>query len=183
MHYFHVELDTKWLVQHQVKLADYEGHVFFDHPIFRKLFYRIYKEFRIGDSVSQLAIEGLLLQAFCELKRVDQKSIGESPDWIRNLNEFLQANYAQPISLETLSNQCGRSPVYLSQIFPRYFKATFGAYLRKIRIEKATQLLVLKDRPLAQVAYETGFSDQSHFIRCFKEIHGLTPGEYSKIIG
>jgi AraC-like DNA-binding protein len=53
------------------------------------------------------------------------------------------------------------------------------AYLESIRIRQAQKLLS-KGTPLAQVAYEVGFASQSHFTQRFKQIIGVTPGEYAK---
>ncbi len=70
------------------------------------------------------------------------------------------------------------SPTYLSQMSPRYFRANIGEYIRKVRVDKATVLLSCKHLTLTQIAYDCGFSDQSHLIRCFKEFNGMTPGQY-----
>lgn len=156
MHYFHVEFDNKWLGQH-FTFTDHEGHAFFNHPTFRRLFHQIYREFRISDSLSQLAIEGVLLQVFCEMKRFEERLTGETPDWMKKLKAFMLDNCAQPISLDLLSKECGRSPVYLSQIFPKYFKATFGEYVRKIRIDKATSLLSKKTTHLQKSPTKQAF--------------------------
>ena len=180
MHYFHVEIESDWFLKHQFKSSIYEGHTFFDKPPFREFFHRIYKEFRINDSASHMSIDGLLLQAFGEMKRFKEKPTGETPEWVRRLKAYMHNNCSKAISLSDLSRECGRSTVYLSQIFPKYLHLTFGEYLRSIRIEKATSMLSGKNISLSQVALETGFSDQSHFNRCFKRIHGITPGEYVK---
>ena len=52
------------------------------------------------------------------------------------------------------------------------------AYLRTVRIQAARRLLSTTNRALADIAHETGFTDQSHFTRCFRETTGLTPGDY-----
>lgn len=182
MHYFHVEFENKWFNTHELDISDFEGHHFFNHSPLKVLFQRIYQEVRIRDTASPVAIEGLLLQAFSQISRQSQKIKSGTPEWIKKLKEFIHDNCSRPMSLELLSRESGKTPVYLSQVFPKYFNATFGQYIRKARIDKATALLSDSHLPLAIIAYETGFSDQSHFIRCFKQIHGMTPTQYIKIV-
>jgi AraC family transcriptional regulator len=58
----------------------------------------------------------------------------------------------------------------------------FGPYIRNLRIEKSIQLLIAKKLTLSEIAYECGFADQSHFIRCFKDAMGMTPLTYRNLI-
>ena len=81
-----------------------------------------------------------------------------------------------------LANELGMSSTYISQMFPKYFNANFGEYIRKLRIEKAVSLLPHQHLSLSQITYDCGFSDQSHFIRCFKEIYSVTPSQYRKML-
>jgi AraC-like DNA-binding protein len=75
-------------------------------------------------------------------------------------------------------------PSYLSREFSKYFDdLSFGDYIRKLRIEKAIVLLSDPKYTLAEIAYLTGFSDQSHFNRIFKRHTGKNPSEYRKSLG
>ena len=70
---------------------------------------------------------------------------------------------------------------YLSREFARYFdNLSFGEYIRKLRINKALQLLDTMAYSLAEIAYLTDFSDQSHFTRIFKQHTGQSPATYRK---
>ena len=72
-------------------------------------------------------------------------------------------------------------PSYLSREFSKYFdNLSFGEYIRKLRIEKAIELLKTSRCKLSEISYLTGFSDQSHFNRVFKSFTGMTPLEYKK---
>jgi len=72
-------------------------------------------------------------------------------------------------------------PAYLSREFSKYFDdLSFGEYIRKLRIEKAIQLLHAQKYSLTEIAYLTGFSDQSHFTRIFKKHTGKNPSAYKK---
>uniref|UniRef100_A0AAU6WQ45 Helix-turn-helix transcriptional regulator n=1 Tax=Chryseobacterium endophyticum TaxID=1854762 RepID=A0AAU6WQ45_9FLAO len=72
-------------------------------------------------------------------------------------------------------------PMHLSRDFQKYFQCNLGEYIRKLKVEKS--LKILNDfESLAEVALECGFSDQSHFILCFKENVGITPLKYKNIL-
>jgi len=96
---------------------------------------------------------------------------------VKHAKEYLNKNYSENITLNRLAQVSGISPFYLL----RAFHCTIGLppyeYLVNLRVEQAKKLLV-RDYSIAQVAYETGFYDQSHLNRHFKHIVGVTPGQY-----
>jgi transcriptional regulator GlxA family with amidase domain len=94
----------------------------------------------------------------------------------------LRDSYAEKLSLRNLSNELNIHPVHLSRGFPKYFRCTFGEYVRKIRVEKSLSLLPNKNLSLTEIAFNCGFADQSHFLRCFKQINGITPSDYRKLL-
>jgi AraC-like DNA-binding protein len=57
-----------------------------------------------------------------------------------------------------------------------------GEYVRRLRLDWATAQLAATDTPLAVLAAEAGFADQSHFTRAFKGYAGLTPGKYRRFV-
>lgn len=71
--------------------------------------------------------------------------------------------------------------MHLSRDFHKYFHCNLGEYLRELRVEKSLKLLN-EYESLSEVALECGFSDQSHFIRCFKENIGVTPLKYKNLL-
>ncbi|WP_425423324.1 helix-turn-helix domain-containing protein [Spirosoma luteum] len=85
------------------------------------------------------------------------------------------------LSLTDLSQSLDVNPAYVSRTFARYFDdLSFGDYIRKLRIDKAVHLLETTTYTLTEIAYLTGFSDQSHFTRIFKKQMGQNPSEYRK---
>ncbi|GAB4021642.1 hypothetical protein GCM10028808_67130 [Spirosoma migulaei] len=107
----------------------------------------------------------------------------KTPTWVKELKELIQdqidTNLA--LSLNDLSESLDVNPAYVSRAFSRYFDdLSFGEYIRKLRIEKAVQLLETTSYSLSEIAYLTGFSDQSHFSRIFKKLMGQNPSDYRK---
>jgi len=87
------------------------------------------------------------------------------------------------LSLKEVSQSLNVHPSYLSREFSKYFDDfSFGDYIRKLRIEKAIQLLNNPKYSLSEIAYLTGFSDQSHFTRIFKKVTGKNPSSFKKNI-
>ena len=84
-------------------------------------------------------------------------------------------------SLKEFSNELGINPSYLSRKFSEHFdNLNFGEYIRKVRIEKAITLIQSTNYSLTEIAYLTGFSDQSHFTRIFKQHTGKNPSVFRK---
>lgn len=93
--------------------------------------------------------------------------------------DFLQARYAENVSLAKLSQISGLSRFYLSRLFQREMGLSLSAYQLQVRIDRAKKLL-LGGMPIVQVASTTGFYDRSHFSRYFKRLVGTTPKNYQK---
>lgn len=129
---------------------------------------------------TQNPVENLLLDVY--RKFLKQKS-SKVPAWAKELKEIIQDQIDTnlTLSLKELSQSLHVHPSYLSREFSKYFDdLSFGDYIRKLRIEKAIQLLNTSSHSLSEIAYLTGFSDQSHFARIFKQTTGKSPLAYKK---
>ncbi len=98
----------------------------------------------------------------------------------RRSTELLCANLDGQLRLADLAGACGLSVSH----FARSFRASFGVpchrWLTEHRIQRAKELLAMKDTPLAEVADRCGFSDQAAFTRTFHRLVGLTPGRWRR---
>lgn len=99
-------------------------------------------------------------------------------DIIRKSVDYIRRNYASKLTLEEVASYVYLSPSYFSKVFKDEMELNFNAYLNKIRIEKAKQLLTDKRIKLIDVAGLVGFEDQSYFSKVFKKITGQTPGKF-----
>jgi AraC-like DNA-binding protein len=118
-----------------------------------------------------------LIKRYADL-RITEQPLGDEHTAIQQARHYIDEYYSQNISLSQLSAHVSLSPYY----FLRAFRAEFGlpphAYLESVRVRHAQQL-ILAGRPLAEVALEVGFSNQSHLAHHFKRIIGVTPGQYT----
>lgn len=124
--------------------------------------------------------ENLLLDVY---KRFLKQKTGKVPAWAKELKEIIQDQIDTnlTLSLKEISQSLDVHPTYLSREFSKYFDdLSFGDYIRKLRIEKSIHLLKDSKHTLAEIAYLTGFSDQSHFARIFKKTKGKSPLVYRK---
>ncbi|MRX69963.1 hypothetical protein SAMN06265349_101109 [Flavobacterium resistens] len=138
----------------------------------------LYKQNHLQNS----PFENLLHEVYNKFLK-DKKSSAKTPTWVKDLKEIIQdqidAQFA--FDLKKISNELDLNPSYLSREFSKHFEdLNFGEYVRKLRIEKAISLISNSSHSLTEIAYMTGFSDQSHFTRIFKAHTGKNPSAYRK---
>lgn len=130
---------------------------------------------------TQQPFENLLLTVFNTWLKHPPGSKKKIPAWAQELKDTIQDHIDTSLSLKEISKGLAINPSYLSREFSKYFDdLSFGDYIRKQRIEKAIELMRSSARSLTEIAYLTGFSDQSHFTRIFKKHTGESPSVYKK---
>lgn len=97
---------------------------------------------------------------------------------IQKICAYLDANYAERISLDDLCRLSGLDKYYLLRAFTRYCGITPYRYLETVRVARAKSMLEEGSPPL-ETALRAGFADQSHFTKFFKSFIGLTPDSTS----
>ena len=144
---------------------------------------RLYHEFRQGDELALVSLEGILLEMLAEGARHagSTSPVAVIPRWLRIAREYLESNFLRPLSLAEIAGAAGVHRVHLSREFRRYFSTTVGEYLRRKRIEHACHLVSNTNMALAEIAMTCGFSDQSHFSATFRRQVGLTPARFRQM--
>ena len=130
----------------------------------------------------QNPFESLLIEVYQKVLKPNSK---KTPEWVSDLKEIIQDQIDTKLTLNLteISSELNVNPSYLSREFSKYFEdLSFGEYIRKQRVEKAIQLLYSSKYSLTEIAFLTGFSDQSHFTRIFKKHTGKKPSEFRKNI-
>ena len=112
-----------------------------------------------------------------QLRTVSERT-WQKAEQLKPALEYIEHNYSQRISLDTLARLTGFSPKY----FCRYFRAIVHRspidYLNYYRVECAAHFLASADMNVAEVAAQCGFSDSSAFIKQFRKYKGTTPRQY-----
>ncbi|RZJ66928.1 MAG: AraC family transcriptional regulator [Flavobacterium sp.] len=179
---FHVEIDHRWFADSMLDISNLQGSLNISHPDVKLLLYKIFRETKIDDSVSDVSVRSLLTEAFSRLTEIQRTYVNPKPSWVAKVDEVLHDRFAEPMTLDYLSGIANIHPVHLSRDFSKYFGCTLADYIRKIRVEKALSLMPERNLSLSEIAHRCGFFDQSHFIRCFKELNGLNPGAHKKLL-
>ena len=140
---------------------------------------RLYKEFQWIDSASEVSIQGLVLEmiGLAARKRMDEHSPG-FPRWLREARELIEERFLGPVRLLEIAATVGVHPAYLSRTFRKHYKCTIGEYMRRLRLDYASEKMVRSGDSIADIAMAAGFYDQSHFTHAFKCHTGLTPAEF-----
>jgi two-component system, response regulator YesN len=131
-------------------------------------------------SVADLSL--LLRTRLCtklEELRKQKQSQAEKP--IRSAKEYVEAHYAEKITLEDVAGILKLNPSYLSTLFKKETGSNFLEYVIEVRIEKAKQLLVSTNDTMAGIAEKVGYADTRYFSQCFEKVAGLKPSIYRKL--
>lgn len=111
-------------------------------------------------------------ELFCmRQKRVARERVART-------KELLARDLVNPPSLEQIGQEVGCSPFYLSRSFSREVGLTIPQYLRKLRMERAAELLRSGRYNVTEAALEVGYSSLSHFSKAFCETIGCCPVLY-----
>ena len=135
------------------------------------------KKDAFSEAALKNAFERVLILFLRSAQHLETKS--PSPDIFSALS-YINQNFAEDISLSTLSEICGYSLSYLCRLFKQETGLTPIQYLNKIRMESACRLLASTDLSVIEICAECGCGCVRNFNREFKKRFGLTPIEYRK---
>ena len=143
---------------------------------------RLYIEFCRRDTVSPMAMEGVILEILAEGARTaETRPATGGPRWLSRAREIVETRFLEPLSLAEIASAVGVHHVHLSREFRRHNNCTVGELIRRRRVEHACHLLAHSQMNLAEIALTCGFSDQSHFSLMFKRHMGMTPSKFRNV--
>ncbi len=91
---------------------------------------------------------------------------------------YIDVHSHENINVEDLAQMCNMSYSYFAKLFHKQFGQSCKQYIEFIRLSRAENLILFTDMDLSTIATETGFSDCSHLIRCFRRRYEITPKQY-----
>ena len=118
---------------------------------------RLVAELDRQDASSPLIVEGLGLEIVGELLRPCRDVDPSPPRWLARVHERLRHELDVRLTHEDLAKEAGVHPVHLAKTFRRFYGMPPGACHRRLRVERAAELLQSTDLPLAEVALAVGF--------------------------
>ncbi|SDN48782.1 AraC family transcriptional regulator, regulatory protein of adaptative response / methylphosphotriester-DNA alkyltransferase methyltransferase [Psychrobacillus sp. OK028] len=126
-------------------------------------------------------VEEALSEGFRPCKRCKPGGI-RLPDeeWIVQIQEYINSNYHESLSLEVLADVCHGSPYHLQRTFKRIIGLTPTEYIQQVRISNAMKELTTHMKSIAEVGFAVGLPNTAYFITFFKNRVGQTPKQYQK---
>lgn len=103
--------------------------------------------------------------------------LGNERPAVKRVKDFLQACYAENVTLEELSRIANLSPFHLIRVFRKEVGLPPHAYQTRIRLDRA-RVLLAKGNTIGEAALKSGFFDQSHFTNHFRKVFGYPPGAH-----
>lgn len=157
-----------------------------DSPVI-PLIDEVYNEFHTRQYGYELSIQANINKIFLWILRywqskgmkLEQLFHQNSKDYARlkKLFEYVQNNYHQPIYLAEMAEICNMNDSYFSRYFKKLTGKTFVEYVNYIRLTEAEKLLLTTDLNITQIAFATGFSSASYFIKIYKKHRGTSPNK------
>ena len=95
---------------------------------------------------------------------------------------MIRENLDGKVRLSELARECGLSVSHFTRAFRKSFGMSPYRWLLERRIDQAKVLLVTGDLPMANIAMQSGFSDQAAFTRAFRRIVGDSPGRWKRAV-
>jgi AraC family transcriptional regulator len=147
---------------------------------FTWLAWRLAAELQASDEGAPLAAEGFALELLAATTREagSLRQAGRAPAWLRSAEDLLRTHIGDCVGLGEVASTIGVHPAYLARVFRAHYGVSVGEYGRRLRLAWAASEIARGDTPLAEVAAQAGFADQSHFTRLFKRYAGITPARY-----
>lgn len=134
----------------------------------------------------QLLVHGKMYEIFYILfankyiEILDVETQGKKYRALRRITEYINENFCDSISLDTIAQTTGLSRYYVSHLFKELMNTTFVNYVNELRLTRAAMLLTTTDTPIIEIAGMSGFNNISNFNRAFKMYYDTTPSKYRK---
>jgi AraC-like DNA-binding protein len=145
----------------------------------------------VGDYVGHFEPGHLVLTGPCLLKRCEdyrllssEQTIGSGPadahSAINRIFEYVNEHYAEPIAVADIAARANMSESSFSRYFSKATDSTFTAFVNRVRVHKACELLMHSDQQISSICYAVGFNNVANFNRRFREVKGVTPREFRR---
>ena len=117
-----------------------------------------------------------------QMARLPYRDFEECGDWrVERAVRLMRHNLGTPMRIEDLANELGSTVLQLERAFKRHTKKPPLALWRGMRLQHARWRLLNTSRSVAEIAFECGFADSSHFSRWFKKEFGAPPQRYREM--
>ena len=112
--------------------------------------------------------------------RLERNLTSDRQELTYQISHYVGEHFREPLTLGTLAQELGLNRYHLSHLFSEKIGQSFPAYLSRIRLSCACAALAETDRPITEIAEESGFESQRTFFRVFRQQLGVTPLQYRR---
>ena len=105
---------------------------------------------------------------------------GEEPvgERLTRIRRYIDCNVYRKITLDEIAGYAGMNRTYFCLFFKKHFKISLTEYINSRKVDIASAMLLQTEKPVADIAKECGFTTVNYFNRIFRNIMGISPGEY-----
>lgn len=156
-----------------------QGTVFL-HWNFHGIYYmmeKIYLTFKNGKPISEPQISTLITTILNDILTTNAET-GTSPAFLKDTITYINEHFSEEVHLDDLAAMASLSPFYFTRVFAKETGMTPYQYLIATRLSFSKLLLKGSDFSIKEIAFRSGFSDESRFCSSFKKHEGLTPSQY-----
>jgi AraC family transcriptional regulator len=178
---FSVALQDEWLDRVRACGVTPQSSTALPGSELSRLAIRLYREYLNLDRCSALVIEGLVLEMLALVARPEKAPERRPPEWLSRVEDLLKNGFQENLTIGEVAAQVSVNPAYLSRVFRQFYHRAIGDYVHDLRVQFACQQLADPGVALSAIASASGFADQSHFTRVFKQCTGMTPGAFRAI--
>jgi AraC family cel operon transcriptional repressor len=125
-----------------------------------------------------LEVDAFLLDLLWIVRRQGESSRPGIPSWLSGAMERFSRLEDLSIGPAGLARVAGKSPEHLNRTFRELFGVTTTQYIHEVRLNRASRLLRLTDKPISSIALDCGYENLGYFYRRFVRKFGLAPRKY-----
>jgi AraC family transcriptional regulator len=139
---------------------------------------KLFREIEFFSAPDDLTVESLLAEILSVAARTPRPESRHIPSWLSRVLDKVKTEHSRRLTLSELAREAGVHPVHLSRVFRRCVGEGIGDYVHRLRVRAACEQMLAPETSLAELSFNTGFADQSHFTRSFRRITGMTPAAF-----
>jgi AraC family transcriptional regulator, transcriptional activator of pobA len=183
-------IDFDYLIPFYSHEIDFNPIIQSEEPICSSIFrrvMRIHRELRLRLPYSPVAVKNLLCDILVDLVRhyvrysADVVRQAEKSKWLDRLNGslyFLETHFQEHISLDQIAEIACMSPSHFCRTFKKVTGHPYTEFVKKMRMDKAKNLLQNTEYSIGRIGEEVGFETHSYFDKTFKQLTGISPQEF-----
>ncbi|MEK4170828.1 MULTISPECIES: bifunctional transcriptional activator/DNA repair enzyme AdaA [Lysinibacillus] len=102
-------------------------------------------------------------------------------EWVDAITEYIDKNFTEKLTLESLANICHGSPYHMHRTFKKIKGMTPVEYIQEVRVHVAKKYLIQSNKAIGDIALCVGMANTPYFITLFKKKTGQTPAQFRQM--